>query len=321
MNKKIVGLGNAVLDIMTTVDDGFINKNNLSKGTMQIVDIKTSEKTLEQISIVNTDSGGSVANTISTVSMLGAQASFCGKVMDDKLGKDFENKMKESGANFLCKKSTSGLPTARCLVFVTPDGERTMQTFLGASTTLNSSDIKEEYFKDNEFLLVEGYLWSSDTARQAVAKAISFCKSNSKIIFSLSDPTLAKSFKEDFISFIKKDVDILIGNEIEFQELLDTNFDKKKISEFLNLDIAVITRGDKGADFIVSDTMVTVPGCEISNVIDTTGAGDMFAAGFIFKYMQGSSPQESIEFANKLAALIIQKYGARADKNMLEQII
>ena len=127
-----------------------------------------------------------------------------------------------------------------------------MQTFLGASTTLNSSDIKEEYFKDNEFLLVEGYFQSSDTARQAVAKAISFCKSNSKIIFSLSDPTLAKSFKEDFISFIKKDVDILIGNEIEFQELLDTNFDKK-ISEFLNLDIAVITRGDKGADFAVSD--------------------------------------------------------------------
>ena len=148
MTKKIIGMGNAVLDILTKVENNFIDENNLSKGTMAIVSQDESQKILDKIEIIKTDSGGSVANTISTISLLGLESSFCGKVMNDKLGNDFENKMTESGTNFLCDKSNSGLPTARCIVFVTPDGERTMQTFLGASTTLSGFDIKEEYFKN-----------------------------------------------------------------------------------------------------------------------------------------------------------------------------
>ena len=140
MTKKIIGMGNAVLDILTKVENNFIDENNLSKGTMAIVSEDESQKILEKIEMIKTDSGGSVANTISTISLLGLEASFCGKVMNDKLGNDFENKMTESGTNFLCDKSNSGLPTARCIVFVTPDGERTMQTFLGASTTLSAAD-------------------------------------------------------------------------------------------------------------------------------------------------------------------------------------
>jgi len=322
MTKKIIGMGNAVLDILTKVENNFIDENNLSKGTMAIVSKDESQKILEKIEMIKTDSGGSVANTISTISLLGLDASFCGKVMNDELGNDFENKMTESGTNFLCDKSNSGLPTARCIVFVTPDGERTMQTFLGASTTLSASDITEEYFKDQDYLLIEGYLWSSETAREAITKAVNFCKQfNVKIIFSLSDSNLVKSLKRDFLRFINEDVDILIGNEDEFESLLDFNIQKTKITENLNLDIAVITKGSEGADFIRQNELTEVKGTKVDSVIDTTGAGDMFAAGFIFKYINGYGPKESVEFANKLASLIIQKFGARADSEMLNKII
>ena len=322
MTKKIIGMGNAVLDILTKVENNFIDENNLSKGTMAIVSEGESQEILKKIEMIKTDSGGSVANTISTISLLGLDASFCGKVMDDKLGNDFENKMTESGTNFLCDKSNSGLPTARCIVFVTPDGERTMQTFLGASTTLSAADIREEYFKDQDFLIIEGYLWSSETAREAIAKAVNFCKRyNIKIIFSLSDPNLVKSLKQDFLRFINEDVDILIGNEDEFESLLDSNIQKTKITKNFNLDIAVITKGSEGADFIRHNELTEVMGTKVDSVIDTTGAGDMFAAGFIFKYINGYDPKESVEFANKLASLIIQKFGARADSEMLNKII
>ena len=322
MTKRIIGMGNAVLDILTKVENNFIDENNLSKGTMAIVSKDESQKILEKIEMIKTDSGGSVANTISTISLLGLESSFCGKVMNDKLGNDFENKMTESGTNFLCDKSNSGLPTARCVVFVTPDGERTMQTFLGASTTLSAADIREEYFKEQDFLLIEGYLWSSETAREAITKAVNFCKQfNVKIIFSLSDPNLVKSLKHDFLRFINEDVDILIGNEDEFESLLDSNIQKTKITENLNLDIAVITKGSDGADFIKQNELTNVMGTKVDSVIDTTGAGDMFAAGFIFKYINGYDPKESVEFANKLASLIIQKFGARADSEMLNKII
>ena len=322
MTKKIIGMGNAVLDILTKVENNFIDENNLSKGTMAIVSKDESQEILEKIEMIKTDSGGSVANTISTISLLGLNASFCGKVMDDKLGNDFENKMTKSGTNFLCDKSNSGLPTARCIVFVTPDGERTMQTFLGASTTLSAADIREEYFKDQDYLIIEGYLWSSETAREAITKAVNFCKQyNIKIIFSLSDPNLVKSLKQDFLRFINEDVDILIGNEDEFESLLDSNIQKNKITENFNLDIAVITKGSEGADFIRQNSLTEVDGTKVDSVIDTTGAGDMFAAGFIFKYINGHDPKESVEFANKLASLIIQKFGARADSEMLNKII
>ena len=322
MTKKIIGMGNAVLDILTKVENNFIDENNLSKGTMAIVSKDESQKILEKIEMIKTDSGGSVANTISTISLLGLDASFCGKVMNDELGNDFENKMTESGTNFLCDKSNSGLPTARCIVFVTPDGERTMQTFLGASTTLSASDITEEYFKDQDYLLIEGYLWSSETAREAITKAVNFCKQfNVKIIFSLSDSNLVKSLKRDFLRFINEDVDILIGNEDEFESLIDSNIQKTKITENLDLDIAVITKGSDGADFIKQNELTKVMGTKVDSVIDTTGAGDMFAAGFIFKYINGYDPKESVEFANKLASLIIQKFGARADSEMLNKIV
>ena len=322
MTKRIIGMGNAVLDILTKVENNFIDENNLSKGTMAIVTEDESQEILEKIEMIKTDSGGSVANTISTISLLGLEASFCGKVMNDKLGNDFENKMTESGTNFLCDKSNSGLPTARCIVFVTPDGERTMQTFLGASTTLSASDIREEYFEEQDFLLIEGYLWSSETAREAITKAVNFCKQfNVKIIFSLSDPNLVKSLKQDFLRFINEDVDILIGNEDEFGSLLDSNIQKTMIAENLDLEIAVITKGSEGADLIRQNELTEVKGTKVDSVIDTTGAGDMFAAGFIFKYINGYDPKESVEFANKLASLIIQKFGARADSEMLNKIV
>ena len=176
MVKKVLGMGNAVLDILVETSDSYLQKNNLSKGSMVLVEQEESDKIVNDVTPTKKDSGGSVANSMVGISVLGGSASFCGKVKNDELGQDFEKRMQITGTQFLCTKSDSGLPTARCLVLVTPDGERTMQTFLGASTTLNESDIKEDFFNDVKFLFVEGYLWSSQSAQNAIMKAVELSK-------------------------------------------------------------------------------------------------------------------------------------------------
>ena len=313
MVKKVLGMGNAVLDILVETSDSYLQKNNLSKGSMVLVEQEESDKIVNDVTPIKKDSGGSVANSMVGISVLGGSASFCGKVKNDELGQDFEKRMQITGTHFLCTKSDSGLPTARCLVLVTPDGERTMQTFLGASTTLSESDIEEGFFNDVKFLFVEGYLWSSQSAQNAIRKAVELSKKRDvKVVFSLSDPGLTKMYANDFTSFIDESVDILIGNESEFYEIFqstDTDSISKKISKMV--EIGFMTQGKNGATLFQNKQFDKIKTPPINNVIDTTGAGDMFAAGTLFKLQNKASAQDAANFGCKVAAKIITQFGAR----------
>ena len=245
MENIILGMGNAVLDVVISAKNTDLEDLELSKGQMTIVDQKTSDRILSKFKPVKKSSGGSVANSIYGISALGGKASFCGCVKNDELGIDFISDIKESGANFLCNPIKTGAPTARCTIFVTEDAERTMVTFLGASVNLSEDNIEERFFKDVSILFIEGYLWSSETARGSIKKAVKFAKNfKIKVAFSLSDPGLVKSFKNDFEDFIHSDVDIILGNYSEFQNLFDEKNDSA-LAKKLNgmVDIAVMTKG------------------------------------------------------------------------------
>ncbi|MFL2679396.1 MAG: adenosine kinase [Alphaproteobacteria bacterium] len=313
MNNKILGMGNAVLDILTETTEEYLKNNKLDKGSMVLVEQEESDKIISDIIPKKKDSGGSVANTTVGISILGGDSLFCGKVKNDELGIDFEKNMQNAGTRFLCQKSENGLPTARCLVLVTPDGERTMQTFLGASTTLEENDIKEEFFQDVNFLLIEGYLWSSVSARNAIQKAIEISKKKDiKIFFSLSDPGLAKMYRNDFLKFIDNSVDVLIGNEKEYYEVFQNEKHNILLKDVLNLvDVGLMTQGDKGVMLFKNEEIMNIGAPKINNVIDTTGAGDMFAAGLLFKLQRNESFEKSAEFGCKTAAKIITQFGAR----------
>ena len=322
MVKKVLGMGNAVLDILVETSDSYLQKNNLSKGSMILVDQEESDKIVNDVTPTKKDSGGSVANSMVGISILGGSASFCGKVKNDELGQDFEKRMQITGTQFLCTKSDSGLPTARCLVLVTPDGERTMQTFLGASTTLSESDIEEDFFNDVKFLFVEGYLWSSQSAQNAIRKAVELSKRKDiKVVFSLSDPGLTKMYADDFTSFIDNSVDILIGNESEFCEIFQsTNTDSisKQISKMV--EIGFMTQGKNGATLFENNQFDKIKTPLVNDVVDTTGAGDMFAAGTLFKLQNNSSAQDSATFGCKVAAKIITQFGARPNDDFKSTI-
>jgi sugar/nucleoside kinase (ribokinase family) len=317
MSKRILGMGNAVLDILTSVSDEFLESEELEKGSMTLVDQDLSDETLTNINPIKKDSGGSVANTIAGISLLGKNCFFCGKVKNDNLGDDFILNMQNTGTKFLCKQSTKGLSTARCIVFVTPDGERSMQTFLGASTTLGKDDIETNFFDDLEFLLIEGYLWSSKSAREAIMKASKISKEkNVKIVFSLSDPNLVKMYKKEFFNFIKSNVNILIGNENEVNELF-SNFDEKLATKDLNVELIVVTKGKDGVKVIENEEIHNVSAVKVKSVVDTTGAGDMFAAGFLFQLLNGRKAKDAAVFGCQTASLIIQQYGARPTEEIL----
>ena len=216
--------------------------------------------------------------------------------------------------------ANNGLPTARCIVMVTSDGERTMQTFLGASTTLEKDDLTDSFFDNIDYVLIEGYLWSSPSAREAINKAVGMSKDRKiKIIFSLSDPGLVGMFKNEFEQFIVNDVDILIGNESEFNELSNSNEEAlKKITD--SVDIAAITLGENGAKIIHNNETTYINANKVDNVLDSTGAGDMFAAGFLYKILNDSSLKDSAEFGCLVASRIVTQYGARPTDDFLNFI-
>lgn len=316
--KIIMGMGNAVLDVLIPCDEHEIMQMKLKKGIMTVVEKDESSVILEKVKAIKKTSGGSVANSIVGISELGGDAVFCGRVKEDDLGIEFIKDIEKAKVKFLCKPSKDGIPTAKCLIFITPDGERTMQTFLGASVNLSENDIIESHFKNVSMLFIEGYLWSSESARKAIKKAVRIAKNfKIKVIFSLSDPQLVKSFRNEFLDFIKLDTDIVIGNNVEFCALYNLNNDNQIqtiLTEHSNK-VNVVTTGKEGAFCVLNQEIIKVNAIANIPIIDTTGAGDLFAAGFINSYNNGLSIERSLQNGCELAAKIIQQFGARLEKS------
>ena len=306
---KIIGIGNAIVDVICKVDDLFLAKNNLAKSNMKLIDETEFQKLLGNLKIEETVSGGSVANSIVGLSQLGNKVGFIGKVSDDDLGKKYEEGLKKEKVEYFYNKKKETLPTGTCLILITPDSERTMCTFLGTAGKINKADIDIKAIKNSEITFLEGYLWDEGQPREAFDEAINY--SNKKAM-SLSDKFCVERHKKSFLKLIQTKLDIIFANEQEIIELIDAkSFDEvvtfgKKLNKTL-----VITRSDKGSIVINQKEIVECESQINLKIIDLTGAGDLFAAGFLHGYINKLSLKESLNKGTEMASLVIQKIGAR----------
>ena len=307
---KILGIGNAIVDVICKVDENFINQNNLTKGTMKLVfDDKEFQSMLSNLNIEKTISGGSVANSIVGLSQLGNEVGFIGKVNDDDLGGKYENGLKSENVKFFYSKKKEELPTGTCLILVTPDSERTMCTFLGTAGKINENDVDENIIKQTEMIFLEGYLWDEGEPKKAFEKAINNAK---KVAMSLSDQFCVDRHKSHFLDLVKNKLDITFANEQEVMSLIDAK-DFKEVIEFgKNLKKhLIITRGDKGAIFINGDDVIENGIEKNLDIKDLTGAGDLFAAGFLHGYLNDYSHIDCLNKGREMSSKIIQQIGAR----------
>ncbi len=306
---KILGIGNAIVDVICKVTDSFISQNNLTKSTMKLVDEVEFKKLLSTLKIEETISGGSVANSIVGLSQLGNKVGFIGKISDDELGKKYEDGLKKENVNFFYSKKKELVPTGTCLILITPDSERTMVTFLGTAGKINENDIDTDAIKKSEILFLEGYLWDEGEPKKAFEKAI---KNSNKAAMSLSDLFCVERHKPHFLELIKKKLDIVFANEQEIMSLIDA----KKFDDVINFSkginkLVVITRGAKGAIAINSNEVMECPALNNLKIKDLTGAGDLFAGGFLDGYIKGKSLKESLEKGTEMSSKVIQIIGAR----------
>ncbi|MDC0426751.1 adenosine kinase [Pelagibacteraceae bacterium] len=306
---NIIGIGNAVVDVICKVDDEFLAKNNLTKSNMKLIDEKEFKKLLDNLKIEETVSGGSVANSIVGLSQLGNKAGFIGKVSDDDLGQKYEQGLRKEKVEYFYSKKKESLPTGTCLILITPDSERTMCTFLGTAGKINKADIDIKAIKNSEITFFEGYLWDEGEPKEAFAEAINY--SNKKAM-SLSDKFCVDRHKKSFLELVKNKLDITFANEQEILELIDAkSFDEvisfgKELKKTL-----VVTRSDKGSVVITQNEVVEHESQKNLKIIDLTGAGDLFAAGFLHGYINKISLKESLQKGTELASKIIQIIGAR----------
>jgi fructokinase len=321
MTKKILGIGNAIVDVLCKVDENFLKEHNLIKGSMSLIDEVTAQK-LSQLKYEKITSGGSVGNTIAALAQLGAKTSFIGKVGSDEFGSRFISEIEKTGTQFIGDNSYEK-PSAKSFILVTSDAQRTMCTFLGCASEVSENDITEKAFEGAEIIYLEGYLWDAASTILALKKAISLAKKmNVKVAFSLSDPFCVSRHKKDFLELVKNDLDILFANEHEVLELTgDKEFSTKKLNEFFlsnkNL-IAVVTRSEKGCCVFSDGEFFEINAEEIEKLVDTTGAGDAFAAGFLYGLVNDETLKKSASFGNVLASKIIQKFGARFEKEEIK---
>ena len=306
---KILGIGNAIVDVICKVEDKFITQNNLTKSTMKLVDENEFKKLLSALKIEETVSGGSVANSIVGLSQLGNKVGFIGKVSDDDLGKKYEEGLKKENVNFIYSKRKEEIPTGTCLILITPDSERTMVTFLGTAGKINENDINIKAVKSSEILFLEGYLWDEGEPKKAFEKAIN---NANKVAMSLSDLFCVERHKPHFLDLVKNKLDITFANEQEIMSLIDV----KKFDEVINFSkelnkLIIITRGDKGAVAINKNDVLEC--CAKSNlkIKDLTGAGDLFAGGFLHGLINNKSTKESLETGTEMSSKVIQIIGAR----------
>ena len=307
---KILGIGNAIVDVICKVDDDFIAKNNLTKSTMKLIfDEKEFKDLFSNLKIEKTVSGGSIANSIVGLSQLGNKVGFIGKVSDDQLGEKYEEGLKQENVQYIYNKKKEELPTGTCLILVTPDSERTMCTFLGTAGKINANDVNSEAVKNSEIIFLEGYLWDEGEPKQAFEKAI---KSANKVAMSLSDQFCVDRHKPHFLELVKNKLDITFANEQEILSLIDA----KSFDEVINFSKAlgkliVLTRGEKGAVAIYGDEVVECGVKEGLKIVDLTGAGDLFAAGFLHGYVNNLSLKDSLEKGTEMSSKVIQQIGAR----------
>ena len=307
---KILGIGNAIIDVICKVDEDFIIKNNLTKSTMKLFFNENEFKKLfTNLKIEKTVSGGSVANTIVGISQLGNKAGFIGKISDDEFGIKYEEGLINENIEYFYKKKKETLPTGTCLILVTPDSERTMCTYLGVAGKINENDIDTDAINKSEIVLLEGYLWDEGEPKRAFDKAINHSK---KVAMSLSDQFCVDRHKIHFLNLVKNKLDIVFANEQEITSLIDAkNFSEVvEFSKILNK-LIVVTRGEKGAIAINGDEIVETKIKENLNIIDLTGAGDLFAAGFLHGKIINLSIKECLEKGTIMASRVIQQIGAR----------
>ena len=306
---KVLGIGNAIVDVICKVEESFITKNNLTKGAMKLVDEAEFKKLLSSLKIEETIAGGSVANSIVGLSQLGNPVSFIGKVNDDELGSKYEKSLTSQKVKYCYQKKKESIPTGTCLILITPDSERTMCTFLGIAGKVNDKDIDENAVKNSELIFLEGYLWDEGEPKKAFDKAISLSK---KTAMSLSDQFCVERHKKSFLDLVNNKLDITFSNEQEILSLINAkSFDEvilfgKKLGKLL-----VITRGTKGSVAIQKNNVVNCDSKKNLKIIDLTGAGDLFAAGFLDGYINNLSIKESLEKGTEMSSKIIQKIGAR----------
>ena len=306
---KILGIGNAIVDVICKVEESFLINNELVKSTMKLVDEFEFKKLLSNLKIEETISGGSVANSIVGLSQLGNKVGFIGKVNDDDLGLKYENGLKKENVEYIYSKKKENLPTGTCLILITPDSERTMCTFLGTAGRIDENDVSSDAVKKSEIIFLEGYLWDEGEPKKAFDKAIN---SANKVAMSLSDQFCVDRHKPHFLNLVKNKIDITFANEQEIVSLIEAN----KFEEVINFSkqlnkLIVITRGDKGAVAINGNDVVE---CNIKKnlkIVDLTGAGDLFAAGFLHGYVNKLSTKECLKKGTEMSSRVIQQIGAR----------
>ena len=306
---KILGIGNAIVDVLCKVDDDFLVKNSLTKSTMKLIDKDEFKTLLSLINIEETVSGGSVANSIVGLSQLGNNVGFIGKISEDSLGQKYEDGLKKEKVNYLYNKKKEPIPTGSCLILITPDSERTMCTYLGTAGKINDQDIDESIIKNSEITFLEGYLWDEGEPKKAFDKAITY---SNKVAMSLSDLFCVERHKKHFLELAKNKLDIIFANEQEITSLIDANSFEEIVtfSKQIKKNV-VITRGDKGAISILNNELIECEAQKNLNIKDLTGAGDLFAAGYLDGIINNLSIKECLIKGTELSSKIIQKIGAR----------
>ena len=307
---KVLGIGNAIVDLICKVEENFIIENGLTKGTMKLFfDEKEFKNLLGNLKIEKSISGGSVANSIVGLSQLQNKVGFIGKISDDIFGAKYEEGLKKENVKYFYKKQSEILPTGTCLILVTPDSERTMCTFLGIAGKINENDVDEKIIKDSELIFLEGYLWDEGEPKKAFEKAIDNAK---KVAMSLSDLFCVKRHKQNFLELVEKKLDLTFANESEIMELINVkNFNEvidfaKEINKHI-----VITRGEKGAISIFGNEIIEIEANKNLTIKDLTGAGDLFAAGYLHGFINNLSVGNCLELGTKLSSKVIQQIGAR----------
>ncbi len=306
---KILGIGNAIVDVICKVEDNFLSKNNLTKSTMKLVDETEFKKLLSNLKIEETISGGSVANSIVGLSQLGNKVGFIGKVNKDELGDKYEEGLKKENVEYFYSKKKEELPTGTCLILITPDSERTMCTFLGIAGKINENDVDINAVKNSEITFLEGYLWDEGNPKKAFDKSI---QNSNKVAMSLSDLFCVERHKPHFLDLVKNKLNITFANEQEILSLLDTKNFNEVVSFAKELEkLIVITRGEKGSITINKDEVVEYEIQKNLKIVDLTGAGDLFAAGFLHGHINNLSIKESLQKGTEMSAKVIQNIGAR----------